>query len=319
MMRRVYLSLLFLLTGCLLFAACNYRPAPMQIIDDADEFELILQGDKEKADTPSSAQEPQAIPDAPPTGTTPTTPVSPEQETPDPAEEEEPEETEPDSTEDGEPGKAESDPAEEKEPEESESASTEEETGTGQPAFGSAGNTEEPLPEETEEAPTEETCKHLSWKWNEKIAPTCTETGVREHYHCPDCGKDFDKAGNLLSDLTIKETGHTFKDNQCKNCGIYRESKGLNISGNSVTGIGKCMDSRVVLPKSITQIETSAFDGCGFTEIVLHAGITRIGTGAFANCNSLQRIVFLGTKAEWNCINKEEYWNGELSFAVQCE
>ncbi|MBE6529843.1 MAG: hypothetical protein E7680_04485 [Ruminococcaceae bacterium] len=44
--------------------------------------------------------------------------------------------------------------------------------------------------------------------WVKEKAATCDEAGVKAHYHCPHCGKDFDREGNELTNLAIAALGH---------------------------------------------------------------------------------------------------------------
>ena len=46
--------------------------------------------------------------------------------------------------------------------------------------------------------------------WVREKAATCDTDGVKAHYHCPHCGKDFDREGNELTDLAIPALGHTY-------------------------------------------------------------------------------------------------------------
>ena len=50
---------------------------------------------------------------------------------------------------------------------------------------------------------------HKYGSWIKKIPSTCTTAGVRGHYHCSGCGKDFDSNKNEILDLTIPPAGHT--------------------------------------------------------------------------------------------------------------
>jgi len=48
--------------------------------------------------------------------------------------------------------------------------------------------------------------------------------------------------------------------------------------------------------------------------------VTRIGELAFSSCNSLGKITFSGTRAEWNAISKAYNWNngGLSTITVLC-
>lgn len=46
--------------------------------------------------------------------------------------------------------------------------------------------------------------------WEKEIAPTCTESGIKAHYHCSECGMNFDENKNASSDLSLP-AGHTYE------------------------------------------------------------------------------------------------------------
>ena len=56
---------------------------------------------------------------------------------------------------------------------------------------------------------------------------------------------------------------------------------------------------QIVIPNSITTIESEAFSGCtGITSVVILASVTSIGAGAFLGCDSLSAVYFTGTSAQ---------------------
>ena len=64
----------------------------------------------------------------------------------------------------------------------------------------------------------------------------------------------------------------------------------------TVSGIGNCGDTSIVIPstyngKPVTKIDGGAFDGCGdITNIMLPNSVTQIGASAFRECKSLKSI-----------------------------
>ncbi len=59
--------------------------------------------------------------------------------------------------------------------------------------------------------------------WIEEIKATCTEEGIKGHYHCSVCNKDFDINKQELTDLTIEVLGHNYVNGECTECGdIYK-------------------------------------------------------------------------------------------------
>ena len=43
-------------------------------------------------------------------------------------------------------------------------------------------------------------------------APSCTKEGSKEHYHCAECGKNFDMNYGEIEDLTIEKSDHKYGD-----------------------------------------------------------------------------------------------------------
>ena len=169
---------------------------------------------------------------------------------------------------------------------------------------------------------------------------TCTENGNTEYWVCSDCGKYFSDAEATAeisqSDTVIAATGHTFSEDwssdefyhwhACLNCGevsdkeehtwesdvctvceIPRPSSRLAYTLNddqtaySVTGIGLCIDTDVVIPSGhdglpVTSVGEHAFEGCrSFKSIAIPDSVTSIGEGAFYGCESLKSIIIPGS------------------------
>lgn len=88
-------------------------------------------------------------------------------------------------------------------------------------------------------------------------------------------------------------------------------SKGLDFQlsddgeSYSVTGIGTCTDTDVVIPttykgKSVTSIDKKAFEGCtALTSITVPNSVTSIGYATFSGCSSLESMTlpFVGGSA----------------------
>ncbi|MGM9631890.1 MAG: leucine-rich repeat protein [Eubacteriales bacterium] len=84
--------------------------------------------------------------------------------------------------------------------------------------------------------------------------------------------------------------------------GILKESVGLAFTLNddgesySVTGLGTCTDTDIVIPKSyegkpVTGIGRKAFSGCiGLTSVTIGNGVTSIGDRTFFNCKELASV-----------------------------
>lgn len=94
---------------------------------------------------------------------------------------------------------------------------------------------------------------------------------------------------------------------------------------NHITSIGSAafMSCRNLknasIPSSVTTIGDHAFYDCvSLTNIRIPNGVTSLGYLTFSNCTSLQKVIYLGTEAEWNAIEKDNYWDyGTASYTVE--
>ncbi len=106
----------------------------------------------------------------------------------------------------------------------------------------------------------------------------------------------------------------------------------------SVTGIGTCTDTDLVIPSkhngvpvtvigdsafllcasftsitipdSVTTIGDSVFGSCTkLTNVAIPDSVTLIGTYAFDGCTSITSIKYRGTEDEWNAISKGSWWD----------
>ena len=129
------------------------------------------------------------------------------------------------------------------------------------------------------------------------VDPTCTQTGSYDSvYYCTVCGTEVSR----IEKITKKIPHALNDDNVCEVCG-QGASSGLSYSQNSdntytVTGIGSCTDTEIVIPKKyngnlVTSIGDFAFNDCsGLTSITIPNTITTIGEAAFQSCRGLISI-----------------------------
>ena len=128
---------------------------------------------------------------------------------------------------------------------------------------------------------------------------------------------------NCESTITYTERiydGHSFVDEVCIICGVSAPSKGLKFTLNadgvsySVTGIGTCTDSDILIPStynglSVTSIGYDAFRYCdSLTSITIPDSVTSIGDWAFASCDNLTSVTF-GEKSQLTSICIEAFYD----------
>lgn len=131
---------------------------------------------------------------------------------------------------------------------------------------------------------------------------TCIEQAV-----CEKCNAKYGKA-----------LGHDYQGGVCTRCGTERASEGLEYSLNSdetgytVTGIGSCTDTEIVIPskhnsKPVTSIGYQAFYNCsGLTSVTIPDSVTSIGYRAFLGCTGLVNITVADNNTKYhssgNCL-----------------
>ena len=156
---------------------------------------------------------------------------------------------------------------------------------------------------------------------DDAVTPSCTSVGLTEGSHCSRCNtvlvsqNEIPMTDHIESDWIVdKETNeanigsiHT----ECTICGkimsnsvLAADSVGLSYQINSdnvsctITGIGSCTDSNVVIPEyidgyKVTAIGNSAFfDNQSLSSVMIPKSVIVIGNGAFVDCMSLESITF---------------------------
>ena len=155
------------------------------------------------------------------------------------------------------------------------------------------------------------------------VESTCTATGLTEGMHCPKCGMIFvaqktvpiapHRGGDWILDVEPTTTQEGLNHIECLDCHntIKTEtidklplvaSNGLEFTFNddgasySVTGIGSCTDTDIVIPSTyeglpVTAIGNRAFERCEMlTGVKIPYGVKSIGSTAFYCCSALTRI-----------------------------
>ena len=154
------------------------------------------------------------------------------------------------------------------------------------------------------------------------VAPTCTKTGLTEGKHCSVCNEvlvaqTVIPAGHSYSEVitppTKTENGYT--THTCTKCGYSYLDSYTNAIGSlglayeinadgitcTITGIGVCRDTEMVIPKEIngyrvTQIASDSFkNSSSLTSVTIPGSVTSIGNGAFMNSSSLTSVTIPGS------------------------
>ena len=151
-------------------------------------------------------------------------------------------------------------------------------------------------------------------------APTCTEIGWYAYEICERDGCDY----TTYEEIAIELNNHKFVDGVCSRCNEVYYSKGLKYTlledgtKYSVTGIGTCTDTEIVIPATynnlpVTSIGVRAFQTCsGLTKVVVPDSVTNLADYAFGRCSGLTEIVLsnnvtnIGDYAFYDCSSLTE-------------
>ena len=110
-------------------------------------------------------------------------------------------------------------------------------------------------------------------------------------------------------------------DEMCGNLVI--PSKIGEITVTSVSGFSFKVCKNLIsvsLPETVVKIDWYAFYICReLRTITLYPSVTFIGKRAFDDCPRIERIIFKGTKKQWNAIEKGDRWIDKTAkYVVQC-
>ena len=100
---------------------------------------------------------------------------------------------------------------------------------------------------------------------------------------------------------------------------LIEEDSPYSAEKNSLYIEGKRIKDDVIIPEGVTTIEADAFYGRNkITGIRIPQSVASISNNAFAMCPLLLVITYEGTKAQWESINKENFWSGDIK-EVHCK
>ena len=126
---------------------------------------------------------------------------------------------------------------------------------------------------------------HTYGEWIKEVSATCEKAGVKGHYHCKVCGKDFDANKNEIKDLQIPATGHTIVSEKTKEPTAKEE-------GEIVHKCNKCghIEETFILP----QTEISVY--MGKTANLISDASTSNCSITLANAKKYKKYFTLDTK-----------------------
>ncbi len=125
---------------------------------------------------------------------------------------------------------------------------------------------------------------------------TCTEDGITDGIYCSNC------YATIKYSEKIEAEGHKLENGKCTVCGMLEnQSTGLyyEISEDGkavyIAGMGTFDGTDVVVPEKmfglpVVGIKAGAFDGSNITSITLPKSMTEIETGAFDGCEALRKV-----------------------------
>lgn len=147
------------------------------------------------------------------------------------------------------------------------------------------------------------------------VAATCTNPGATQGSECSVCSL------MLQMPESIPKLDHKFSNGVCA-CGMKRPSEGLSFrtygKGYSVSGIGNCTDSEVVIPETYNGKDVIAIDAQVFMDNTTIRGIyipntvKTVGEKAFCNAGNLQsvrlseKMTYLSEHVFENCVSLKE-------------
>ena len=102
-----------------------------------------------------------------------------------------------------------------------------------------------------------------------------------------------------------------------KRCGLAVFQSCVNLKKIEFSGTVTCITNQmfeqcekvtqVMIPEGVTDINTMAFGDCyNLEDVILPRSLKNIKDGAFYRCHRLEKILYNGTREEWNKINKNE-------------
>ncbi len=110
----------------------------------------------------------------------------------------------------------------------------------------------------------------------------------------------------IIPDSVTEISKHAFY--YCSSLASVTIPSGVTKIGENAFSVCESLKS-VTIPDRVTEIDYGAFASCHSLESVsIPASVTKIKQGAFFNCVRLEEVKYLGTKAQWRGIDKDDHW-----------
>jgi len=122
------------------------------------------------------------------------------------------------------------------------------------------------------------------------------------------------KSPEMIAAKTISMCDDTFLYIQNSRDNTFSvKAKNSAISGNVII-------SEVFLGKAVATICANGFTCCrNIKSISVPKSIKKIGANALENCSSLTKIIYDGTKSDWNAISKDLSWDAKTpKYVIHC-
>lgn len=125
------------------------------------------------------------------------------------------------------------------------------------------------------------------------------------------CGYNYSNLETTEVTINIPNTITSIGDNAFRGVPIqeFTFPNGIQLQTTSKFMFAHTFLRELVLPEGLKIIDTSTFESSyRLEQVTIPTSVTNIGYAVFANCPSFNKIIYQGTKAQWNAITLDSYW-----------
>lgn len=125
------------------------------------------------------------------------------------------------------------------------------------------------------------------------------------------CGYNYSNLDTTGVTINIPNTITSIGDNAFRGVPIqeFTFPSGIQLQATSKFMFAHTFLRELVLPEGLKVIDTSTFESSyRLEQVTIPTSVTNIGYAVFANCPSFTKIIYQGTKAQWNAITLDSYW-----------